>query len=425
MSIQQTLKQLPNTPGIYLFYNAKKELIYVGKATSLRNRVRSYFSGTQKTSRPIEDMIHEVVTIKHKVTDSALEAIIVEAVHIQKYMPKYNVLGKDGKSWNYIVITKDPYPQVYTLRQRELSLMAEAQKKKEFKYLFGPYPGLNKKAAMKLLRKIFHFSTCSPDAKRPCLYRQMGQCLGVCTGDISSTNYRRQVITPLATFLRGGKKPLIKKWEVEMRKASKDQDFERAALLRDQLYSLNRIRDIALLNDSFVRDVFETTDDRSIERIEGYDISNLGKTGIVGSMVVFMHGEPENKQYRKFEIKTVKEQSDVDSLREMLTRRFKRLIQEDRRFAAQDPDLLLIDGGKPQLHAAVAVARELGINIPIVSIAKGTERKRNDFFFAPESSREVISWVDRHKDVLIRVRDEAHRFAIAYQRKKRKITRKK
>jgi excinuclease ABC subunit C len=182
------------------------------------------------------------------------------------------------------------------------------------------------------------------------------------------------------------------------------------------------MHDIALLNESFVRDVFDTVDDIPIVRIEGYDISNLGKTGIVGSMVVFLHGEPEKSQYRKFEIKTVKGQSDVDSLREVLTRRCKRMIKEDRTFATLDPDLLLIDGGTPQLHTAISVTRELGITVPIVSIAKGTERKRNDFFIAPGTPKEVITWIDQHKDVLIRVRDEAHRFAITYQKKKRRVT---
>lgn len=419
--MKQLLTKLPNTPGIYLFYNKQKELIYVGKATSLKNRVRSYFNSTQKTSRPIEEMIGEVVHIKWEQTDSPLEAIILESIYIKKYQPKYNVLGKDNKSWNYIVITKDPYPEVTTLRQHELALMTEEQKKREYKYIFGPYPGLNRKAAMKLLRRIFRFSTCRPGAKRPCLYRQMGQCLGVCTGEISTRDYRRTVITPLATFLRGGKKPLVKKWETEMKRAAKAEDFERAAQLRDQLSALYRMHDIALLNESFVRDAFDTVDDSNILRIEGYDISNLGKTGKVGSMVVFMHGEPEKHQYRKFEIKTVAGQSDVDSLREMLTRRFKRMLQEDRKFAALDPDLFLIDGGKPQLHTAIAVRDELGIDVPIVSIAKGTERKRNDFFVAPDTPKEVIDWVDRHKDVLIRVRDEAHRFAITYQRTKRTL----
>lgn len=421
MSIEETLKQLPNTPGIYLFYNDAKELVYVGKATSLRNRVRSYFRGGQKTSRPIEEMIDEVVRIKHKETESALEAIILESIYIKKYQPKYNVLGKDNKTWNYIVITNDPYPEVTTMRQHELALMTETQKKRAFKYLFGPYPGLNRKAAMKLLRQIFRFSTCRPDAKRPCLYRQMGQCLGVCTGEITAREYRRQAITPLATFLRGGKRKLVKTWETEMKRAAKTEDFERAAQLRDQLSALYRMHDIALLNESFVRDAFDTTDDSSIIRIEGYDISNLGKTGKVGSMVVFHYGEPEKGQYRKFEVKTVQGQSDVDSLREVLTRRFKRLATGNTQFAKMNPDIILIDGGKPQLHTITKLAEEMGVRIPIVSIAKGSARKRNDFFLGPDIPKEVIDWVDRHKDVLIRVRDEAHRFALTYQRQKRKL----
>ncbi|PIR02888.1 MAG: hypothetical protein COV60_03195, partial [Candidatus Magasanikbacteria bacterium CG11_big_fil_rev_8_21_14_0_20_43_7] len=270
--IDTQLKNLPDDPGIYLFYNTKKELIYVGKATSLRNRVSSYFRnptlalpfGRGGNLRPIEQMIHEVSGIKWKVTDSVLEAIILEANYIKKYQPKYNVLGRDDKSWNYIVITKGEYPIVKTIRQHE-----GTGRDLSVQYIFGPYPGLNTKATMKLLRRMFFISTCKPpkhahsqkdssvspqNNSKPCLYRQMGLCLGVCTREISSAEYKKKVIRPLVQFLRGGKKRLISTLNTRMKEAAKAEEFEEAARLRNQISSLERIHDIALLNRSFVDD---------------------------------------------------------------------------------------------------------------------------------------------------------------------------
>lgn len=436
-TIQRLLKKLPDTPGIYLFYTAKKELIYVGKATSLKDRVRSYFSG-QKNFRPIEQMIHEVADIKWKTTESVLEAIILEGEHIKNYLPKYNVEWKDDKSWNYIVITRDEYPRIITVRSHELKNIKYSIL--NIHYSFGPYPGLNTRAMMKLLQKLFYFSICQPNQKRPCLYRQMGQCLGVCTGEISPKEYRARVIRPLVTFLRGKKKQVIKDFEKRMKAASKAENFEEAARLRNQITSLQRIYDIALLNKNFVQDSLPVTGyPLPVIRIEGYDISNLGSTGKVGSMVVFTDGEADKSQYRKFKIKTVDGQSDVDCLEEVLQRRLKHACDTNMRINANVvnhankdywplPDLFLIDGGKPQVNRAKKVLREAQVSVPIVGIAKGQERKRNDFLLVnftnadgDGTNREMIHWVERNKSLLIRVRDEAHRFAIAYQRKLRRM----
>ena len=412
-NLQKILAELPGTLGIYLFYNAKKELVYVGKATSLKSRVRSYFL-KPKTPRPIEQMMHEVVDIKTIQTDSVLEAVILESVYIKKFQPIYNVEGKDDKSWNYIMITNELYPQVYTMREHEYIRLSADEIKKDFLYISGPYPSLNGKVTMKLLRRLFYISTCKPDSKRPCLYRQMGQCLGVCTGDISSREYRRKVIRPLITFLSGGKKKIIKSFETQMVRAARKEDFEEAARLRNQLHALMRIQDIALINKDFFADLDPQKKDGEKVRIEGYDISNLGKTGKVGSMVVFDHDGPVKHSYRKFKIKTVEGQSDVDCLEEVLVRRFKHTEWEY-------PTVILIDGGLPQVNRAKQVAERLRITIPIVGIAKGPERKRNDFILGNKET-EFVHWVNNHQELLIRVRDEAHRFAITYQRKLRRLS---
>lgn len=405
--ISKKLVQLPDTSGVYIFYNSQKEIIYVGKASSLKSRVRSYFAG-KKSPRPIEEMIHEVIDLKTEQTDSALEAAILEGYYIKKYRPKYNIQWRDDKSWNYIGISKDQFARVLTIRQHELTPL----KKKEFKYLFGPYPGLNTKEALRLLRRIFGFSQCEPNAKRPCFYYQLGQCLGVCTGEITAEDYTAKVIRPLCLFLGGQKKLLLKRIEKEMVVASKAQNFEEAARLRNQIHHLQKIQDIALLNDSFLKDkIF--TGASLINRIEGYDISNLGSSDKVGSMVVFDESGPIKGQYRRFKIKTVTGQSDVDCLAEVLNRRL-----NHREWTM--PGIFMVDGGLPQVNKAKSVLRTAGVNIPIVGIAKGKERKRNDFFVVAESDG-VRNWIKENKELLIKVRDEAHRFAITFNRLQRRL----
>jgi excinuclease ABC subunit C len=415
MNLEQKLKSLPTKPGIYLFYH-KKELIYAGKATNLKSRVRSYFSG-QKTPRPIETFIDEVTRIDYKVTDNALEAIIMEANFIKKYEPKYNVIGKDDKSWNYIVITSDKYPQVIFVRQHEISKYSLLRSKsyegpwakKLFRArIFGPYPGVNTKNLFKTLQKMFNISVCKSSAKRACFYNQIGICLGVCTGEISATDYKKKVITSLVQFLRGNKKMLVRNIEKRMKESAKKEDFEEARRLRDQLKGLKRVQDITLINKSFFK--FPRIG-REVFRVEGYDISNLGDTNMVGSMVVFDQNGPIKSGYRKFRIKTVKGQSDVDSLAEVISRR----IKHDE---WPMPKVFLVDGGKPQVNKVRSVLKENGINIPVVGIAKGKERKKNEFVY---NSVKVKDWVRENEGLLISVRDEAHRFAIKFQRQTRRL----
>jgi excinuclease ABC subunit C len=406
-ALQKTISRLPDAPGIYLYYNAAGELIYVGKATSLKSRVSSYFRG-QKSPRPIEEFIHEVVKIESKETNSVLEAVILEAVYIKKFLPVYNVMGKDDKSWNYIVISKEAYPFVKTLRQHDF-VTGAADSKKYFK-IFGPYPGLNTKAAMKLLRRLFRFSTCLPGQKRPCLYYEMGQCLGVCTGEISSRDYKQQVIKPLVLFLSGKTSAVVRIFKKQMADASKAQNYEEAARLRDQLQQLTRIQDMTIINQSFFEDPVNANTE-IIRRIEGYDISNLGATEKVGSMVVFEGGAPNKSQYRKFIIKTVPGQSDIDSLKEVLNRR----LNHDE---WPMPDLFLIDGGRPQVSAAKKVLAERGVPAALIGLAKGPERKRNDVILG-SNTRPLLLWLEGHRKLLAQVRDEAHRFAITFHRARR------
>jgi len=388
---KQKIKNIPNSPGIYLFYK-NKELVYVGKATSLKSRVRSYLN--PKTLRPIETLIHEVNDIKIKETDSVLEALILEAEYIKKFKPKYNAIGKDDKSWIYLVVTKEDFPKLIGVRGRNLE--------NNYLYTFGPFAQIKTSEILKLLHSLFKVSRCNPNSKRHCFDYQLGNCLGVCINEISSKDYKKKVIKPLALFLKGQKKKLIKELKKEMEEASLKEKFEEAKRLRNQIFSLEKIRDFSLLDKSFLEEKFE--DNSYFKRIEGYDISNLGKTNKVGSMVVFVDGIPSKKDYKKFKIKTVEGQSDVDCLREIMERRIKHKEWPL-------PQLILVDGGKPQVNTIKKVLKENKINIEIVGIAKGKQRKKNEF----------INWKKGNEDLLIKVRDEAHRFAIKYQRNLRKL----
>ncbi len=411
--LSAVIKSLPDAPGVYLFYNSAGELVYVGRATSLRSRVRSYFVG-RRFSRPIEGMIHEVARIEWKETESVLESVILEAHYIKKFQPKYNVLGKDSKSWNYLVVTKDEYPKIETIREHDLDNLRNSGilPEKKFQNIFGPYPGLNMRTAQKILRRLFRFSICEPGAKRPCLYYQMGQCLGVCIGAISPADYKKQVIRPLTLFLGGKKKAVIRGFEKQMKASAKQENFEEAQRLRNQIQALNHIHDVTLIDKSFFENE-RMKEEITVQRIEGYDISNLGATDVVGSMVVFNEYGPRKSEYRKFIVRGVKGQSDVDCLAEVMNRR---LNHPEWKF----PNVVLVDGGRPQVNRIKNVFKERGMKIPFLGIAKGAKRKRNDFILG-SAEPNFVAWASIRRGLLIRVRDEAHRFAIAFQRSKRKI----
>jgi excinuclease ABC subunit C len=382
------IKDIPDSPGVYLFYKGK-DLVYVGKATSLRSRVRSYLN--PKTLRPIEMMMNDVTGVKWETTDSVLEAVILEANYIKEFKPKYNVDGKDDKSWSFLAITKGDFPKLLAAREKNL-------KREDYSYIFGPYPEMKTSQILKILHSLFRVSRCSPSQKRPCFDYQLGHCLGVCTNEISSKDYKEKVVRPLVMFLRGKKKRLLTSLEKKMKEAAKFNDFEEAARLRNQVFSLEKIRDFALLDKTFLEDKIA---ENTFKRIEGYDISNLGNEAMVGSMVVFDSKGPVKSEYKKFKIKGVAGQSDVDCLREVLERRMNHPEWPM-------PDLILVDGGKPQVNAVKKVLKD---KIPVAGIAKGPERKKNEFFF--DSANDIA---ERNKELLIKVRDEAHRFAINYQR---------
>ncbi|MDQ7814919.1 MAG: excinuclease ABC subunit UvrC [Patescibacteria group bacterium] len=413
--------KLPDDPGVYLMKNASGDVIYVGKATSLKRRVTSYFQGQMDDERGarIGQMVSEIRSIDYITKPTVIEALILEANLIKYYFPPYNVKDKDNKSFLYLVITREDFPKPLLVRGTEIGDDA-AQK---YKAVFGPYTSPRSlRAALDLIRKAIPWSTCdSPETRgtryaarspKACFYHHLHQCPGVCVGAVSKKDYAK-IIRDLIKFFSGKKDDLLKQYKREMKAAAKARRFEEAAEIRNKIYFLEHIQDIAILKreDDDVDKIREGEAPINIfGRIEGYDISNISGTSSVSSMVVFQDGAPAKAEYRKFRIKSVVGSNDVASMRETLMRRF--------RNSWRKPDLLLIDGGLPQVNAALQVVRHFGLGIPVVGLAKGPDRKKDELI-CDHNNLEICKVCERHKDMLVRVRDEAHRFAIAYHRKVR------
>jgi len=382
-------KNLPDTPGVYLMRGEKNKLLYVGKAANLYRRVSSYFLRPHEMR--LEKLVAEIQKVEYRETVSALEALVLESQLIKKYQPPYNIKEKDNKSFLFVEITKEKFPRVMLVRGKE-------EQKGE---RFGPFvSAASIREALRLLRRIFPWHTHTPEtwgkSKRLCLDAQIGLCPGICAGEINRSEYLK-TIKHLKLVL-GGKTSILKKsLTKEMKLAAKQEKFELAGKLRKRLFALEHLQDSALIRE-------EKEGGTPGFRIEGYDISNISGTSAVGSMVVFVGGESIKAEYKKFKIKTVQGANDFAMLQEVLRRRLNH--PEWTR-----PDLILVDGGLAQVSAAREVFREKKINIPLLGLAKGPERKRND----------VIGDlpVETNLETLIRVRDEAHRFAVAYHRQVR------
>jgi len=397
-------KKLPETPGVYLMKDGAGRVLYVGKAGNLRRRVSSYFERPHDVR--IEMLVGKIQKIDHQKTDTALEALILEAELIKKLTPPFNVREKDDKSFLYIEITKEKFPRVLLVRGKD----AERGKR------YGPFTSASSvREAMKILRRIFPWSTHPPDevgtCKRPCFNYEVGLCPGTCIGAVTHEEYAKN-IDRLKLLFDGKKKKVIRSFENEMKAASKVLNFEKAEKLRRQLFALKHVQDTAFIKDSEIvapppgAGGSESGETGSPYRIEGYDISNISGTSAVGSMVVFENGKPNKDHYRKFRIKSVFQPNDVGMLTEILGRRFSRHSGGPDEWPL--PNLILVDGGLAQANAAKRVVMRAGLRMPILGIAKGKERKRNDIIGA------IPKGVS--KETLIRVRNEAHRFAITYHK---------
>lgn len=434
MKLSNILKRLPKTPGVYYFFDKKERLLYIGKATSLKNRVASYF---QKISdAKIQSLASQIANIKIRKTDSVLEALVIEANEIKKRQPPYNIRSKDDKSFVNIIITKEDFPRVLVVRPTE-------KINTKIKKSYGPYVSAKSaRIALKIIRKIFPFHSLAEKSEKNCFYFHLGLCPGPYGGRIDKENYAK-IIRHIEAVLEGKKTTLIKGLEKEMKKLSKENKFEEAAVLRDKIFALRHIQDVALLTDEYPLSpldfngraklkkepsIFPPWQDENNKpweekkitiphRIEAYDISNISGQYAVGSMAVFLDGEIAKDEYRKFKIKTVKNTNDVGMLREVLKRRF--------RNDWPLPDLILMDGGRGQVNIAQKVLNKYKLNIPVIGAAKGPTRKKLDLYFSDENiirdlAENIIEIGSRpyiiNRKLISHIMAEAHRFAISYHR---------
>lgn len=417
-AIDRKLKSLPYSPGVYIFKSDAGEILYVGKATSLRDRVGSYFQKKPGFVRPIEMFIHEIADIEIRKTDTVLEAYILEQGLIKDLQPKYNAMGKDDKSFVYVIVTKEEFPRFLVMRKTDLDMdskkILSPKNKVQYAKLFGPYTSRRQiDTALKILRKIFPYHSRNEHSEKGCLDYQIGLCPGPYDGKITRRDYRKN-IRGIEMILRGKKSALVRELQKEMEKCSEKEDFECAADKRNRIFALKHIQDIALI--SFRDENFNppaggpnVKNNKQLFRIEAYDISNISGSYAVGSMIVFDDSEggleANKNEYRKFRIRTIVGANDVGAMEEVLRRRL--------RNSWAMPNLIILDGGRGHLNMARRVLRSLRMEIPLLAVAKGPTRKKLDFYpfgNVPEISENLIE----------QMRDEAHRFAITYHRKVRR-----
>lgn len=526
--IKNKLALLPDQPGCYLMKDKNGTIIYVGKAKILKNRVRSYFRGSHDTKT--ERLVSEIDDFEYIVTESNIEALLLEINLIHKNNPKYNIMLKDDKTYPFIKITNEKYPR----------LMITRKVLKDKALYFGPYPDVNAaNETKKLLDRLFPLRKCNPSQKTPCLYYHLGQCLCPYAFDVDPQVYK-DMVEEIKGFLSGGHTEIQDRLQEKMASAAAHMEFEKAAEFRDQIKAIETVmtrqkmtnvdlidrdvfgyavdkgwmcvqvffvrqgklieRDVSIFpfyddaseafltfigqfyqeNEHFVpKEVLipDDIDKESVEallatkilqpqrgekkklvklasknaavalnekfdlivrkqertigaveklgnamnipapiRIEAFDNSNIMGTNPVSAMVVFIDGRPAKNEYRKYKIKTVQGPDDYASMREVIYRRYSRVLKEGLPF----PDLILIDGGKGQVDVAKDVlANQLGVDIPVAGLAKNDKHKTSELLFGPNLEVVPLERNSQEFFLLQRIQDEVHRFAITFHRQLR------
>lgn len=410
--------KLSHKSGVYLFKDKNAKVIYIGKAIDLYQRVASYFSGAQPLKTAA--MVAKITQVETIVVESELEALILEANLIKKYLPFFNVRLTDDKDYLYIAITKEDlpagrqgFPKIITARLKDL---------KEVKKYFGPFPSSRTvRDTLKLLRRVFPWcSATQGQALRACFYYHLGLCSGACVGLINREDYN-QIIKRFSKFLEGKKDELVEELIGEMKNKSEQQKFEEAAKIKKVLEGISYLTQINrtklyLENPNFLQDEINLSlqqlqKDLNLpklpERIECYDISNISGKDATGSMVVLTQGDIDKSRYRKFKIKISGRPNDVAMHREMIKRRLKHPEW-------QFPDLIIVDGGRGQARAVYHELRAMNYELLVFGLAK-----RMEWLYPPEG--EIIKLPKRNLSLklLQKIRDESHRFAISYHRKLR------
>ncbi len=417
---REKVRGFPHAPGVYLFKDVAGRVIYIGKAKDLRNRAGSYFLKAAAEDPRTAELVRELADADFLPTESEVDAVLTEARLVKDVQPKFNRDLKDDKTFPYLQITThEDFPRVEFTRQPSSSGVK----------LYGPFPSAGAlRGAIQALQRIFKFRTCSLDIEaddrrwewfRPCLLHSIQQCTAPCNFRISKEDYRRD-IQRLKLFLDGQRNKLLDQMKAEMLEAASERAFEKAARLRDEIRMLERLDERGDLEEHVQPEVFPVDPKKGLaglkkvlklkqlpRRIEGVDIAHLSGQETVASLVQFLDGLPFKPGYRRYKIQGVTGVDDFASIHEVVARRFKRLSDEGESF----PDLLLIDGGRGQLNAAMAAFAALQIEPPtVISLAK----KEEEIFVPgwPEPLR-----LSRHAfalRLLQYIRDESHRFAQHY-----------
>ncbi len=396
--------KLPDAPGVYFFLGNKKEILYIGKATSLRTRIRSYFDGAiaEKRSSAIEKMVQEAKKIEWTETDSVLEALLLETNLIRTHKPKYNTRSKDDKSYNHVVITKEEFPRVLVVRGKDLNADTANE---EYQYVFGPFPqGSLFKEALKLVRKLFQFY--DKDARQNAHKSKMGKGklnfntqIGLYPGSISAEAYA-ETIHHIALFFQGKKYDVIAELEQQMHRYAKQEKFEEADKVKRKIFALKHIEDVSLIKDEA-----RTYTDEKQFRIEAYDVAHTSGKQMLGVMTVSHGGHLMPSEYRSFIIKDIDKANDPGALRQMAQRRFK---HSEWRM----PQLIVVDGNTVQKSVMEKVLREFQLTIPVVAVVKDEKHK-------PKQILGVQKIVANYKKQILEINGEAHRFSITLHRRKR------
>jgi len=442
-NVVQKVENLPQTPGSYIFKDSTGKVIYVGKAKNLKARVKSYFSVNIPSDFKTAELVRRINDLEFIKVDSEFEAIILEAELIKKYKPKYNIVLKDDRSKIYIVIRNDlitlsekkyKLPKVITARKPDL---------KETDIVFGPYP--NNVVVRNILttsRKIFPFRDCNyskfskyKKIRSPCLYGHMGICSSPCLASEASdlSDYKKS-ISGLKKILSGNVTGLIRDINKKMQTYSKNENYEEAVVCRDLLDKFYFVQKTFREAEEYINNPYLVDDisKKSLEeikdflpvlknlprRIECYDISNISGKEAVGSMVVSINGTIDKSEYKRFRIKFKKTPDDFGMMYEVLYRRLKRELPGSDMKSWGVPDLIVVDGGKPQVSSASDVLRDLEILVPVVGIAKKYETlvyKEGKDFIEKTFPKDSLGM-----KLIIKLRDESHRFAQSYHHLLRK-----
>lgn len=398
---------LPDVPGVYLFKQGR-EVLYVGKATNLRDRVRSYFDDDLIATRGsrVVDMVTKADRILHETTSTVLEALVREAALIKKYRPIANAEGKDDKTFLYTVITQEEIPRVLVMRGKDLDFKtkctSDGQKIKEF---YGPFPsGAQLREGLRLIRRIFPFF----DMPKPIGTKSMHQAAQIEFNTqikqyprVFSVKEYGRTIRHVMLFLSGRGKELRTTLEKEMRQAAKEERFEDASQARREIFALSNIQDVSLIKDESIEDMRKK---RGSARIEAYDTAHLSGTNAIGVMIVVDTGTPVKSAYRTFRIRGVQKNDDIASLKEILSRRLTHLEWPL-------PQAIVVDGGTTHKKSAESVLAAAGVQIPVVAVVKDERHRPREVIGAIRAS---ITEADA-----VLANSEAHRFSLARHRHER------